>query len=116
LNGNVGDDPRTNEHEGSPVANFSLATNSYGRDNDGERVTFTEWHQCAVWGLSVPAFVKHVAKGTGLLVEGRLRTKKTERDGVTFYNTTVIVERWEVQTRRNDADDDTPTTTDEEAA
>jgi len=115
LNGNVGNDPETNEHEGSPVANFSLATNSYGRDSDGERVTFTEWHQCALWGRGVEAFMKHVAQGTGLLIEGRLRTKKAERDGVTHYNTTVIVEQWEAHTRRNDADGTAAPATSEEA-
>ena len=120
LSGNLGDDPRIGEYDGTPVANFSLATNEFRRDRSGERVTFTEWHDCSLWGRSVEAFMKYVGKGTKLLLEGRLRTKKSEKDGVTHYNTSIVVDRWEIQAGglRPDAEagDSGGETADEEAA
>ena len=42
----MGDEPRVSEKEGEAfVTNFPLATNEFYRNNEGEDVNKTEWHQ-----------------------------------------------------------------------
>ena len=46
LVGNVGEVPRVSEREGEAfVANFSLATNEFYRNKEGEEGNKTEWHR-----------------------------------------------------------------------
>ena len=62
---------------GQAVANFSLATDESYKNNDGEKVKKTEWHNLVVWGKSVENFVQpYLHKGDLIYVEGKLQTRK----------------------------------------
>jgi single-strand DNA-binding protein len=51
LVGYMGKDPEVRFTQGGQaVANFSLATDESYKNNDGEKVKKTEWHNIVVWG------------------------------------------------------------------
>ena len=77
--GNVGKDPdiRTFQ-DGSKVANFSMATSDVWTDRKtGERKEKTEWHKITVINEKiVDVIAKYVRKGSKILIEGQLHTRK----------------------------------------
>ena len=82
LQGRVGS-VRTNEYNGSRVANFSLATDMLYKTRDGGAVNETTWHQVTAWeGRDMPD-LNAIVKGTPVHVTGRLRTfRYTNSEGV----------------------------------
>ncbi len=95
LIGNVGKDPDVRRTaDGRPVANFSLATTESWRDKtSGERKELTEWHRIVVLNDAIAAIVEtYVKKGATLYLEGRLQTRKWEKDGVERYSTEVVLQ------------------------
>lgn len=81
LIGNVGRDPDVRTTKGgTPVANFSVATNTYDPSQDGDERT--DWHRITVWDRQVAFIEEHVRRGSRVYVEGELRYGQYERDGV----------------------------------
>lgn len=77
LIGNVGKEPEfVNTTTGNSMLRFSLATNEYWKDQDGNRQTRTEWHNIVVFGKQAEYMRKAVSKGDLLAVSGRLRYNK----------------------------------------
>lgn len=90
LVGNLGKDPEVRTLEnGRKVANFSLATSESYKDRNGERVERTEWHNIVFWGPVADVIERYVKKGSKLYVEGKLRTRSYEQDGVKKYITEI---------------------------
>lgn len=82
--GNLGKDPEIRyTQSGSAVANFSVAaTTGYGE------YEHTEWYRCVVWKKLAQVCSEHLSKGSRVLVEGELRTRKWEdQSGQTRYST-----------------------------
>jgi single-strand DNA-binding protein len=92
LKGNVGRDPEVKETVGGSVCNFSLATKEWLGKEKGQG---TEWHRCVAFGRTAETIGKYVAKGTELVIEGRLQTRAWEKEGVKRYTTEVVVSRLE---------------------
>ncbi|MEN8249390.1 MAG: single-stranded DNA-binding protein [Bacteroidota bacterium] len=94
LVGNLGRDPEVRHLEsGVPVASFSIATSeSYNDRNTGERKTVTEWHNIVLWRGLAEVAEKYLHKGDQVYIEGKLRTRQWEKDGVTRYSTEVVGE------------------------
>jgi single-strand DNA-binding protein len=90
--GNLGADPIVNHGpNGFSVTKFNVATSERWRDRDtGEMHERTEWHRVAAFGKLAEICEKYLAKGKKVCVEGRLQTKKYEKDGITRYSTEVI--------------------------
>ena len=82
--GHLGQDPELSfTGDETPVANFSVATNQYDRDEP-------EWHNCTAWGQLAEICAQHLVKGERVFVEGSLRTRKWEdSDGRTRYSTEI---------------------------
>jgi single-strand DNA-binding protein len=80
LRGNLGGD-LTLRHTGAgtPVTNLRLATNAT-YTSDGERVTQTTWHDVVVFGKLAQNCVDHLARGSAVSLEGKMRTR-TFTDG-----------------------------------
>lgn len=95
LVGNVGDDPEIkNLNSGNAVANFSLATSESWKDKaTGEKKEHTDWHRVVVWNDNlIDVLEKYVKKGSKLLVEGKLQTRKwQDQDGNDRYSTEVVL-------------------------
>jgi len=94
LVGNLGRDPEIRSlQNGGKVATFSVATSETWKDKaSGEKREKTDWHNVVVWNEGLVGIVeKYVKKGTKLLVEGKLETRKWEKDGVERYSTEVVL-------------------------
>lgn len=92
LIGNLGRDPEVRHLEnGVAVASFSIATTeSYKDRNTGERKDQTEWHNIVLWRGLAEVAEKYLHKGDSVYIEGKLRTRSWEKDGVTRYTTEVV--------------------------
>ena len=77
LIGRSGRDPELRYLEdGTPVTGFSLAVNSYRRDQSGEQIEDTEWFNVSVWGRQAENINQYLTKGRKVFVEGRLSTRE----------------------------------------
>ena len=92
LVGNLGKDPEVRHLEtGTAVASFSLATSETYKDrNTGERKTNTEWHNVVLWRGLAEVAEKYLKKGDQVYIEGKLRTRQWEKEGVTRYTTEIV--------------------------
>ena len=92
LVGRLGRDPEVRHLEnGAAVANFSIATSETYKDrNTGERREQTEWHNIVLWRGLADVAERYLKKGDMIYVEGKLRTRSWEKDGVTRYTTEVV--------------------------
>ena len=57
---------------GTPVTNFSLATNRIWRDQAGEQRKATDWHRITTWGRLAEVVKEYMALGKRVRVIGRL--------------------------------------------
>src|SRR3954447_2236591 len=57
---------------GTPVTNFSLATNRIWRDQTGEQHKATDWHRITTWGSLAEVVNQFMAQGKRVRVIGRL--------------------------------------------
>ena len=93
LVGNVGRDPETKHlDKGIAVSNFSLATTENYTSKTGEKVSTTEWHNIVAWRGLAEVVEKYVKKGSQLYMEGRLRTRTYEKDGIKHYATEIYAD------------------------
>jgi single-strand DNA-binding protein len=92
LVGRTGKEPEIRSASGKQVANFSIATSeSYKDKTTGEKKETTEWHNLVAWSPLAEIVDKYVHKGDQVYIEGKLRTRSWEKDGVTRYTTEVLV-------------------------
>lgn len=93
LVGRLGKDPELKVLNGDKkVASFSLATTEIYKDGSGERREVTEWHNISAWNGLADVCSKYLSKGSLVYVEGKLRTRSWEKEGVTKYATDVVIE------------------------
>ena len=101
--GNLGRDPEIKRmQDGTPVANFSVATTESWKDKNGEWQEKTEWHRCAAWRWVAEKVEKSFAKGKQVYVEGRLETRQWDKDGQTHYTTEIIAQKVMVLGRKEE--------------
>jgi single-strand DNA-binding protein len=92
LIGNVGNAPEIkNLESGKKVASFSIATNEFYKDSNGEKVQDTQWHNIVAWGKIADIVESYVGKGKEIALEGKLSSRSYETsDGEKRYVTEVI--------------------------
>src|SRR6187431_626487 len=92
LVGRLGKDPEVrNLENGAAVANFTVATSeSYKDKTTGEKKEITEWHNIVLWRGLAEVAQKYLHKGDMVYIEGKLRTRSWEKEGVTRYTTEVL--------------------------
>lgn len=92
LVGRLGKDPEVrNLENGASVANFTMATSETYKDKTtGERKEITEWHNIVLWRGLADIAAKYLHKGDMVYIEGKLRTRSWEKEGVTRYTTEVV--------------------------
>ena len=95
LIGRLGQDPeiRTNSN-GAKFATFTLATSETWKDKQtGEKKEQTDWHRIIVSSEGLTEICeKYLRKGTQILAEGRIRTRKyTGQDSVERYVTEIVL-------------------------
>lgn len=94
LIGNPGMDAEVKVLEnGNKLAKFSIATNETYKNNKGERVTETQWHNLIAWGKTAELVERFVKKGKEIGIEGKLTTRNYETsEGQKRYVTEVVVQ------------------------
>ena len=93
LVGNVGKDPEVRySASGTPVANFSLATNEKFKDRNDQWQERTEWHSIVAWKRLAEIVGEYGAKGSKLYVEGKIQTSSWEdrQSGERKYRTEIV--------------------------
>jgi single-strand DNA-binding protein len=104
LIGNLGDDVKMHYFDDkNSVGRFSIATSeSYTSKQTGEKVTNTDWHNIVVRNKLAEICEKYLSKGDKVYLEGKLKNKQWEQDGVKRYATEVIVtEMTMLSTKKN---------------
>ena len=65
------------------VVNLSLATSDSWTDKQsGEKKERTEWHRVVLFGKVAEIAAEYAKKGSQVYIEGKLRTREWEKDGV----------------------------------
>lgn len=92
LVGNCGNDPELKVlPSGGAVANVTLATSESWKDkNSGEQKSVTEWHRVVFFNRLAEIVGEYVKKGSKLYIEGSLRTRSWEQDGIKRYSTEIV--------------------------
>lgn len=105
LLGNVGNEPELRQiPNGGAVVNFSLATSESWKDkNTGNQETRTEWHRVVAFNRLAEIIAEYVKKGSQIYIEGQLRTRKWDKDGVTQYSTEVVASEMQILGSRNNS-------------
>ena len=92
LVGRLGRDPEMRQTgTGTPVVNFSVATDRVWKNKNGEQEKQTEWHKIIAWGRLAEICNEYLTKGKQVYIEGRLQTNEWEdKDGNKRYTTEVV--------------------------
>lgn len=93
LIGNLGMNPELKETvNGKKLTKFSLATNDSYRDDKGNEVKETQWHNLIVWGKQAEIAGKYLKKGSEVAVEGKLVNRSyTDKEGIKRYVSEIVV-------------------------
>ncbi|MES2499584.1 MAG: single-stranded DNA-binding protein, partial [Pseudomonadota bacterium] len=93
LVGSLGRDPEVKYMaNGEAVANFSMATSENWKDKAGVKQEKTEWHNVVAYRKLAEIIGEYLKKGSPVYIEGKLQTRKWEKDGVTRYSTEIIAD------------------------
>lgn len=97
LMGNLGRDPEVRYMpNGEAVANFSIATTENWKDKSGVRQEKTEWHNIVMYRRLAEIAGEYLKKGRPVYIEGRLQTRKWEKDGIERYSTEIIADQMQM--------------------
>lgn len=95
LCGRLGADPETRTFpNGGKVVNLRIATSETWKDrNSGERRERTEWHSVAIFNEGIAGVAERfLKKGSEVLIEGSLETRKwQDQSGADRYTTEVVL-------------------------
>ena len=96
--GNLGRDPEIRYMpSGDAIANIAVATSYRTKDrNTGEQKDLTEWHRISFFGRLAEVVGQYLKKGSSVYVEGRLQTRKYQKDGLDHYATDIIAENMQM--------------------
>jgi len=73
------------------VAKFSVATNETHKNDKGEKVQETYWHNVVAWGKLADIAEKYLQKGSEVAIEGKLTHRNyTDKDGIKRYVTEIL--------------------------
>jgi len=97
LIGNLGRDPEVKEFDnGRKVAKFPLATTENYKNEKGEKLSETTWHNLVLWNGLAGIAEKYLTKGKEIAVEGRIVHRDYEKDGEKKWITEIIVSQMQM--------------------
>lgn len=92
LIGRLGKDPEVKTFGDKKKATFSIATSDSYKNQKGEKVEDTQWHNIVIWGKLAGVAEKYLKKGQEVCIEGRLVHRDYEtNNGEKRYFTEVNV-------------------------
>ena len=91
LIGRLGKDPEVIETKsGKKLAKFSLATNENYRNQKGEKIEETQWHNIVAWEKKADFASEYLKKGMEIALEGKLIHREYESsEGDKRYTTEI---------------------------
>lgn len=94
IAGSLGRDPEVRRTANTVIANLSVATTESWTDkNSGERRENTEWHRIVMFGKLAEIAEQYLTKGSAVMVEGKIQTKKwQDKDGADRYTTEILAD------------------------
>jgi single-strand DNA-binding protein len=97
LMGRLGQDPEVKDlGAGNTVTNFSVATSrKYFSKKEDKQVEEVQWHSCSAFGKNGENIAKWLSKGKQILIEGTVKYRPYEKEGVKAKATNVLVDRFE---------------------
>ena len=92
LIGNLGNDPEIKAFDGGKtIAKFRMATSESYKNDKGEKVTETQWHNIVAWNGTAKIVEKLLKKGSNVVIEGKLTSRSwDDKDGNKHYMTEVV--------------------------
>ena len=97
LIGNLGKDPEVRTFDsGKKMATCSIATTDTYKNQKGEKVQDTQWHNLVIWGKLADVAGKYLKKGSEVAVSGKLvhrnyETAAGEKKYITEINVSDMV-------------------------
>jgi single-strand DNA-binding protein len=93
LIGRLGTDPEFHEFDnGKCLSRISLATSETYKNNNGEKVTDTQWHKLVAWNGTASFVKNYISKGDEVIVEGKLVHRSYEtKEGEKKFITEIVV-------------------------
>lgn len=93
LIGNLGKDPELKKLDnGNSVVKFSLATNESYKNNKGDKVKTTQWHNCVAWGKTAELINTLLKKGKEIAARGKISyTNYEDKNGQVRYSTEIVI-------------------------
>lgn len=83
IAGHLGKDPEVRYlSSGDAVCNFSVAVTESWKGKDGEKKESTTWYRVNAFGKLAEICGEYLKKGSGVLVSGKMQSRKYEKDGV----------------------------------
>ncbi len=74
------------------LARLSIATNDSYKNDKGERITDTQWHNLVFWGAKAKLAEDFLKKGDEVAIEGRISNRSyVDKDGVKRYTNEIVV-------------------------
>jgi single-strand DNA-binding protein len=103
LIGRLGRDPEVRyTGEGTAIANLAIATSEVYKDKEtGERKENTEWHRVVLFGRLGEIAAEYLKKGSLIYLEGRLQTRKWQKDGLDQYTTEIVGQELKMLSPKN---------------
>lgn len=92
IAGNTAADPQFSVlNDGVHVATVTVGTNESYKDNNGNVHESVEWHRVVFWNKIADIVNQYVRKGSPILVNGKLKTRKySDQNGIEKYVTEII--------------------------
>ncbi|WP_207424738.1 single-stranded DNA-binding protein [Desertivirga brevis] len=92
LIGHLGIDPEIKTVGNKKVAKLSIATNTNYRNENGEKIEETQWHNLILWNRNAIIAEKYLSKGSEISIEGKLSSRSyTDKSGMKRYVTEIVV-------------------------
>lgn len=96
--GNLGKDPELKYNQsGKPVTRFSVAVTERRKEGEDE----TEWFNVVSFGQTAENINKYLHKGSQVFIEGRIKTRRYDKDGKTHYITEMYADNVQFLDRKN---------------
>ena len=103
-------------HNGEAVANVSIACNETWKSKDGEKQESVEFINLVFYKNLAEIVGQYCKKGASIYVEGKMQTRKWEKDGVTRNSTEIIVNEMKMLGGKPSGEQDKPAASEKPAA
>jgi single-strand DNA-binding protein len=105
LMGYLGKTPEIKTFEGGKkLAKVSIATSETYKNQKGERVKETQWHNLIAWGKCAEIMERYLKKGSEVAIQGKLTSRNYDKDGIKRYITEIQVNELKILNAKTEND------------